>query len=780
MRLKDSFRMRKLFVVWLLSYLLILLVSLSIGYGIYIESGRIIEQEISRANLSMLDKARQAMDSRMRDIERLTMQIALNTRILNALRVYGSFGPEDQFNLYKAIEDLRHYMASSGFVTDIYVFLHNTGTVITPSTHIDGRLFFDLRYGGVDIRYEEWKSVMLSSHRRNYLVFRREDSSLNPQSFIVSVQSVPIDSIRNPRGTIAISIDGAKFRDVIEDIGWVRQGNVFIVNADNKIVAASDIKEASNFIASYNNKLFDTASGGNGIMYHTINGNKTVIAYSKSKIADWKYISVIPYSVFWEKVEYIRFLAWVGMFLTLFIGGASSYLLARKNYAPIEKIIKSIRKKAQISQLSALNEYQFIQSNISSMIDENEKISKKLEEQNKELKDNFLLKLLKGKLEGNVVATQDFTTYGINFHTNNFAIVIFRVEEFKEFTVSMKTNNDVKVEYAKFIIVGLVEEFVNKGSSVIILEEDEGMITCIFSFKDMEFTANQSYMLNIIHEVKEFIDKNFDFTFSVALSNIHQGIQNITRAYNEAVEAMEYRVVTGSGSIISFKDVKKSKCADYHYTIETEQRLINCIKIGDFEKASGALMEVFSKNLSKEAFSHEMAKCLMFDLVSTIMKTAENMSDASFLEELQPVKSLSDCKTVMEMKYKLAEVIKKVCEYNEANKSGKNDLLSCKVKDFIALNYADVNLGVSMIGDKFGLTPSYLSKLFKEQTNESLPDHINKVRIEMAMRFLRDENATIFDIAQKVGYCNSNVFIRAFKKYQGITPGRFKEMKESS
>jgi len=85
-----------------------------------------------------------------------------------------------------------------------------------------------------------------------------------------------------------------------------------------------------------------------------------------------------------------------------------------------------------------------------------------------------------------------------------------------------------------------------------------------------------------------------------------------------------------------------------------------------------------------------------------------------------------------------------------------------------------------MIGDKFALTPSYISKLFKEQTKESLPDYINKVRIEMAMQLLKLENATIFDVAQKVGYCNSNVFIRAFKKYQGITPGRFKEMKESS
>jgi len=121
-----------------------------------------------------------------------------------------------------------------------------------------------------------------------------------------------------------------------------------------------------------------------------------------------------------------------------------------------------------------------------------------------------------------------------------------------------------------------------------------------------------------------------------------------------------------------------------------------------------------------------------------------------------------------------------VCEYVELNKIVKNNLIGERVKDFVARNYSDINLGVSMIGECFGLTPSYVSKLFKEQVNESLPDYINKIRIEMAIELLTDKESSIFNVAQKVGYCNSNVFIRAFKKYQGITPGKFKYMKKIS
>ncbi|MNP84600.1 HTH-type transcriptional activator RhaR [compost metagenome] len=68
-----------------------------------------------------------------------------------------------------------------------------------------------------------------------------------------------------------------------------------------------------------------------------------------------------------------------------------------------------------------------------------------------------------------------------------------------------------------------------------------------------------------------------------------------------------------------------------------------------------------------------------------------------------------------------------------------------------------------------------MSKLFKEQTGETLPDYINKVRLEQAKVLLRDDKLSISDAAVRVGYLNSNALIRSFKKYEGVTPGKYKE-----
>ena len=781
MMVRHILKKRRLFLLWLLSYLAILLISILISFGIYVESGRIIESEISRANLSMLDQARQAMDSRMMDIERLTMQIALNPRVLNAVRVRGEFRPEDQLNLYRTVEDLRHYMVSSGFISNIYIFRHDTNSVISASTYVAARTFYDFTFGGDGVSFEEWKFRMRDSHRSSYIVFHGRSSVGQSVRSIIHAQSIPIESIRNPLATIAITIDEGKFRDVIQDVKWIDQGKVFIMSGVGEIVATSREAIEPHIFDQIRNRINSSQNRSSGVLYSRLDNEMAVITYSTSQVADWKYISIIPYGVFWEKAGYLRYLAWIGVLLNVFIGGAGSYLLARRNYSPVDKIVRNLTGKSKTNILDVANEYQFIQENISVMIAENEKISKRLEEQNVTLKDNFLLKLLKGKLDGDINDTQDFSTYGINFHTNHFAVILLNIERDSALYLDDNIPWDLgTAKQAEFVAAKSVEELIGRKSQNILLVEEQGMIAFIVNFKEDDPESNHVYIKEIMQEAKGFVTRNFGITFTAAISNIYEGSRAISFAYHEALEAMEYRAVFGTGEIICYRDIKKSKCSDYHYSMDTEQKFINCIKTGDFEKTTSVLMSVFTDNLSKDAFSPELAKCLMFDIVSTIMKTAEDMNDASFLEELQPVRRLSECRTIMEMKFALADILKRVCGYYEISKVGKNDVISGRVKDYIAHNYADINLGVSLIGEKFGLTPSYISKLFKEQTKESLPDYINKVRIDIAIQLLREDNTTIFDVAQKIGYCNSNVFIRAFKKYQGITPGRFKDMKESS
>ena len=57
----------------------------------------------------------------------------------------------------------------------------------------------------------------------------------------------------------------------------------------------------------------------------------------------------------------------------------------------------------------------------------------------------------------------------------------------------------------------------------------------------------------------------------------------------------------------------------------------------------------------------------------------------------------------------------------------------------------------------------------------SISDFLAKVRIQMAKEQLRSTDHNIRMIAEECGFLSSNVFIRVFKKWEGITPGAYRE-----
>ena len=81
-----------------------------------------------------------------------------------------------------------------------------------------------------------------------------------------------------------------------------------------------------------------------------------------------------------------------------------------------------------------------------------------------------------------------------------------------------------------------------------------------------------------------------------------------------------------------------------------------------------------------------------------------------------------------------------------------------------------------MIAEHFDMNPHYISMQFKEQSGESLKTFINFVRIEKAKQILLTTPKKLEEIANMVGFIDNNAFIRVFKKFEGITPGKYREI----
>ena len=96
--------------------------------------------------------------------------------------------------------------------------------------------------------------------------------------------------------------------------------------------------------------------------------------------------------------------------------------------------------------------------------------------------------------------------------------------------------------------------------------------------------------------------------------------------------------------------------------------------------------------------------------------------------------------------------------------------------DYIEQNFS-ANISLTALAEHLHLNPSYLSKLFKDETEMTFKDFLNRIRISHAERLLLETNLPMSDVASLCGYESGNYFGDVFKKTKGISAIKFREAK---
>lgn len=109
-----------------------------------------------------------------------------------------------------------------------------------------------------------------------------------------------------------------------------------------------------------------------------------------------------------------------------------------------------------------------------------------------------------------------------------------------------------------------------------------------------------------------------------------------------------------------------------------------------------------------------------------------------------------------------------------------NKTVSYKPVVFLAVKYIDNNyfmndLNLDKVSEKFNTTPSYLSKLLKQEIGLSFIEYLTSVRIKNAISIMDDPTIKIYQVAELVGYSSQHYFCRAFKKVTGLSPNEYRE-----
>lgn len=96
-----------------------------------------------------------------------------------------------------------------------------------------------------------------------------------------------------------------------------------------------------------------------------------------------------------------------------------------------------------------------------------------------------------------------------------------------------------------------------------------------------------------------------------------------------------------------------------------------------------------------------------------------------------------------------------------------------KIKQYIDLHYHE-NISLKTIASKFFMNPVYLGQLFKKTYGIYFKDYLLQVRINEAKKQLRQSEKRIYEIAESVGFNNTDYFVTIFGKLEKITPSEYR------
>ncbi len=150
---------------------------------------------------------------------------------------------------------------------------------------------------------------------------------------------------------------------------------------------------------------------------------------------------------------------------------------------------------------------------------------------------------------------------------------------------------------------------------------------------------------------------------------------------------------------------------------------------------------------------------------SGIIKKLKNYEN--YRGRLQVITPLEGATIFMDVITRLADV-----------ESRKEETVSSElirlVHEYIYVNLED-NINIRNIAAHLGISREHLARVFKQQLGESPSNYLHRKKMMRACKLLLETNLTVGEIADKLGYTTSAAFIRTFKQYLQMTPGRLRE-----
>ncbi len=767
--MKEKNQRRFVYRQFLISYILILVLPITLGSIVYSKALEIIEKDAKDARMFMLEQSRMLVDNYFQNVERVAISLSLDPSFQNVVYMDPpAYGSSDIYSVNEAQRALGSYSFSTSFDSSFYVFLRQSEIVFAynstqKTVHFGLRGYFDnyVQYG--DLTYEEWYDrVMGQYHNKTVLPARDMRASSNwstPTNCIAFIQSIPL-GYSEPNGAVEVLIKTDDINQLLSDVDESKSGWTYILDENGEILTG-----ITNGREGYPEITLNPENRSE-YLHQSIGGINMVVMSLKSSYNNWTYVTILPENTIMTKANYIKGFILIIMALSLAVGLVMAFFLAKRNVKPINEVILTLRSFFQGEMEKGRNEYDFLKYGVNKLINVNADMKATVDNQAMLLRSSFLGRLIKGEFNDEADIEMQRKHLDIELKGDWFAAVI----------VDLKAQHDtqnkeqlIEQDIYRLILTRALGNHMDRGAYSYYLNISQ--IVVVMSFEMESKQECMSRVKQLIEAVREEMKASYNIDVSFYAGAPYDRLIDISSSYHEAASLLDHfdREKT-SGNMVFFWE-ERLDGSGYYYPLEIEQKLVNMTCAGNLEEVRRILDLLFQDNFHTRMLSASLEHYLLSDMKGTVLKCAQRMD---MTERVMGLFSSKNTRLQTSEVYQMIRsAYEMICSAANEKKKSHNSNLTGQIMEYIHSKYYMPDISVSLVASEFKISESYLSQFIKEQTGESFSDHVENLRIQHACELLKTKSVSIEDIARLVGYNSAYTFRRAFKRVTGVLPTQF-------
>ncbi|MCF7954149.1 MAG: helix-turn-helix domain-containing protein [Spirochaetales bacterium] len=225
------------------------------------------------------------------------------------------------------------------------------------------------------------------------------------------------------------------------------------------------------------------------------------------------------------------------------------------------------------------------------------------------------------------------------------------------------------------------------------------------------------------------------------------------------------------------KSMEGDKRSDMDYPMEKERQLLRYTSEGRKQEAGKLLNEILGTVLYTSGVQLEMVKSRILELAVLLSRAAvEGGADIEqifglnchYLIRIRSLDSLEDLsawtKRIMDRFIDLVFNLRTVQHTQKI-------IMAIR---YVQNHYSE-KISLNSTAESLQLSPSYFSRLFKQEMGIVFSEYVNDVRIEEARKQLISTNRSLGEIGFMCGFDDQSYFTRVFRKKTGLPPSRYRE-----